>query len=296
MSTSTYDTILKHVTDADFRTWGAAWKAALTAIGLTNTTDTGQIDWTTVTIPLATGTYAGYEVWRFNDTLQATKPIFIRFDYGTGNNIDAPQINCQIGTGSDGSGNLTGLLSTTPNPILQGATPVSAVTPYASYFCYSTVVGALCIAFKLGGAGLHVPGYGFVCIGRSCSSVGAPTNSGVTIYSYGLSNGQPGIAQSISFGDAAVYAQHSNYAIVVGNVLGSAVGSNIQVYLNWAHYPRVEPVNWICTAITDEVGRVTLLTPLVGSTSHTYLGLGENSPWASPGSNQSHYSFAMLYE
>lgn len=290
MSINSTDTVFNHATDADFRTWGAQFSAALLAVGLTHTADTGQIDWTTVLNP-ASGS-AGYEIWRFNDTLQATKPIFIRFDFGS-QSAGVPAIWVQIGTATDGAGNFTGVsFSTALAPMTINTLIASGVTPYANYFCYSTVVGALCIAFKLGGAGLTAPGYGMCLIGRSCDSTGAPTTTGVTIYTGGVS---PAVAQSVVFGLAA-YAQHQNYGLVVGNVLGSAVGANVQAYLNWAHYPRVEPVNWACSLISDEFPRVLFTTPLVGATAHTYLSLGINSPVASPGSNNIHYCFGMLYE
>jgi len=71
-------------TDAEFRTWGSGIAAALQACGLVKTSDTGQIDWATVTRPGASHTAAGYEIYRFNDSLQATKPVLIKVEYGNG--------------------------------------------------------------------------------------------------------------------------------------------------------------------------------------------------------------------
>jgi hypothetical protein len=68
--------------DATFRVWGSGLAAQIAAMGLVQTSDTGQINWATVTRP-AIGALAGYEMWRFNDALQATKPVFIRLDYGS---------------------------------------------------------------------------------------------------------------------------------------------------------------------------------------------------------------------
>jgi hypothetical protein len=70
--------------DSDFRSWGSGLSAQLAAIGLVKTSDTGQIDWTTVLKPTSSGQIRGFEIWRFNDALQATKPVFIRLDYGSG--------------------------------------------------------------------------------------------------------------------------------------------------------------------------------------------------------------------
>lgn len=292
---TSYDTIIKHTTDAEFRAWGLAIKTALAAVGLTQTADSGQIDWASVTIPGST-TKAGYEIWRFNDAAQGAAPIFLKLKYGTASATDAPALSVQVGISSDGSGNLngSGALST-EREVFGDSAPFSTVTPYGSYFCYNTDLGALTMAWKLGGqAGVTQPGYGFFAVGRSCDSAGAPTTDGATFYSYGA--GSTIIAQALDFTNDVAYTEHQNHNIVVGNVLSSMVGINVQAYLHWTHYPRVEPINWLCTIIEDEISRQTFTTSLVGVTDHTYLSLGINSPPASPGSNQAHYAIGMLYE
>lgn len=97
--------------DANFRAWGSYISARLTAVGITVTADTGQINWTTVLTPSGVGVYAGYEIRQFTDTLQATAPVFIKIEYGEGAGADNPAIRMQFGSGSNGSGALTGTLS-----------------------------------------------------------------------------------------------------------------------------------------------------------------------------------------
>lgn len=99
-------------TDADFRTWGSTISAALATLGLVQTADTGQINWTTVSKPAGTNTAQGYEIWRFADSQQGTTPIFLKIEYGSGSAIDRPSIWTSIGSASNGSGTLTGQLST----------------------------------------------------------------------------------------------------------------------------------------------------------------------------------------
>lgn len=91
-----------------FRIWGKAISDALTALGMIKTADTGQIDWATVIKPLP-NTIAGYEVWRFNDSLQSTVPIFFNLSYGTANSGNHPRLVITIGSNSDGAGVITGL-------------------------------------------------------------------------------------------------------------------------------------------------------------------------------------------
>lgn len=95
--------------DADFRAWGKNISDGLTAFGWVQTADTGQINWTTVAKPVGGAAVAGYEVWRMNDALQATKPVYLKIEYGTSNGPNTGGLFTTIGTqGTNGAGNLVG--------------------------------------------------------------------------------------------------------------------------------------------------------------------------------------------
>lgn len=112
--------VILHNSDAAFRSWGQTIANAIVAAGLVKTTDTGQIDWGTVTKPIA-NTAGGYEIYRFDDALQATRPIFIKFEFGTGGSVNNPQMWVTAGTATDGAGNITSHASF-PNTILSRRT------------------------------------------------------------------------------------------------------------------------------------------------------------------------------
>ncbi len=98
-------------TDANFRLWGSGLSDAIQAVGLVKTSDTGQINWTTVTRPTTANTMQGYEIFRFNDSLQGTAPIFIKLEYGSGNyGVLTPAYKTTVGKGTDGAGNITSVL------------------------------------------------------------------------------------------------------------------------------------------------------------------------------------------
>lgn len=97
-------------TDAAFRAWCQGIAAQLVIAGLVKTTDTGQIDNTTILKPSTASAPSGYEIYRFNDTLQATKPIFIKIEYGCGSLTDYPGLWFTVGTATNGSGVLGGQL------------------------------------------------------------------------------------------------------------------------------------------------------------------------------------------
>lgn len=108
MTTSSAAISVPTTTDAAFRTAGSAFSGVLSAIGLTQTSDTGQVNWSTVTKPGSINTDGGYEIWRLNDSAQSTHPIFLKVRYGVGGAVDRFRVEIDLGEGSNGSGTLTG--------------------------------------------------------------------------------------------------------------------------------------------------------------------------------------------
>jgi hypothetical protein len=111
MTAYTWMAQYQQTTDAEFRAWGSAIKTALSTVGFVQTSDTGQIDWTTVLAPTVATTSQGYEIWRLNDAAQSTCPIYFKIEYGSGSTTPSarPNIWVTIGTGSNGSGTITGV-------------------------------------------------------------------------------------------------------------------------------------------------------------------------------------------
>jgi hypothetical protein len=167
-------------TDADFRTWGTGIAAQLTACGLTQTSNTGQINWTTVTKPSANGTLQGYEIWRFADTLQSTAPFFIRLDYGSGSFADTPSLFVQVGTGTNGAGTLTGVTSQ-PSLIYSSHSKSAGVT-LNSYCCGSTATGRIMLMNNVDPADWWC-WQGF-CIERARDGSGVTSGDGVGVQSF----------------------------------------------------------------------------------------------------------------
>lgn len=108
MALETFDCAMTNATDAQFREWGKAISDSLQAVGIVKTADSGQIDWATVAAPTSANTQMGYEIYRFNDTLQSTAPVFIKLAFGSGTSYSHPALWISVGTGSNGSGTITG--------------------------------------------------------------------------------------------------------------------------------------------------------------------------------------------
>jgi hypothetical protein len=172
---TTTSLIPTNATDADFRAWGSAFAAKLLAAGFVKASDTGQIDWVTVARAGVVSTAAGYEIWKFNDALQATVPVYFKVEYGAGaTNINNPGLWFTFGSGSNGTGTLTGVLS-------------------SRLHIYSTALTVLCTCYWSGdtnrfAAALFIAGTGvtnsntmLVSFERTVDGNGAPTSEGVLI-------------------------------------------------------------------------------------------------------------------
>lgn len=108
MTTASNALAYNNTTDADFRAWGSAVSAMLATCGLVQTANTGQINWTTVAKPTGATTYMGYEIWRFNDSLQSTAPVFIKVEYGSGGTATVPGMAITVGASTNGAGTISG--------------------------------------------------------------------------------------------------------------------------------------------------------------------------------------------
>lgn len=268
--------VTSFTTDAKFRSWGSAVSAAIVASGLTVTGDTGQINWTTVTKPVATNTKAGYEVYRFNDTLQSTKPIFFRIDYGSSNvaSGNSPGTWLTVGTGSDGAGNITGVGMV----VTQGFSGAGAVNNATCTVgaAYSTTAGACTII-----AGLAVstnnPHYagGLWCVARTCDSSGNPTGDGVVTYNH-TDKANPAI-RCASFSPAVAQASRNVGSGSISPAASISTGSVVQLYKNYALIPAPYGTLGAVSYYTADITALSTFSaaPFTG-TSHTYLALGIN--------------------
>jgi hypothetical protein len=308
MTTYSFVSSWSYVDDAAFRAWGSSFSNALLTVGLTKTADTGQIDWLTVTKPLANNT-AGYEIWRFNDALQSTMPIYMKFWFNSGTNIIYPTMNVQFGTGSDGAGNLTGPSAvfgsddvySSPNRVFTGTTP-GALT-YPSYFCYNTTYGTFSFIWKYGstsGGEMH----GFMSVARMSNVDGTPNDAGVNVIFF--QGPQVTSPSGLTF-TATDY--RANYDIYTSSGVGfvtipstaasSPNPSQPQAFVGFASCPAVYPVVAWCGYHDTEV---TILSSfqatLLGSTPITYLALSDGAGQIADemGYNVDYGGFAILYE
>lgn len=86
------------------------WLAGILAAGgFVKTTESGEVNTSTVTWPGSDGS-SGFQIWRMDDALQATVPCFFKLEVTRSGSASSVTLAITIGTGSDGSGNITGVV------------------------------------------------------------------------------------------------------------------------------------------------------------------------------------------
>lgn len=287
MTTATAQSTFSHNSDAEFRTWGKHVHDTLWFSGLTQASDTGQINWATALRP-GSGIMAGYEIFKFDDALQATAPVFIRVEYRTGAGTNRPAIFIIVGTATDGAGNMIGVNSGQLDISVSTATPTVG-TQYPSFACQMDgYIGA-----ALGcGAGSGQVLFFFV-VDRFRDDAGVQTGEGVAVYyRYNASAGQlrfPAPSSWLTVG--------TQFCLVPGLASLAAVGDEVQVF---RHYfmpaGRVRGVNGICTHMQAEFGQAATFTvDLYPGDPHQYLALGAWTQSFSSSNNTAH-SAAIRFE
>lgn len=158
---------------------------------LTQTADTGQIDLVAGTFTPTINTSGGYEIFYLNDSLHATKPVYVKIEYGWGNADTAnPQVWLTIGSGSNGSGTLTGNLSSRRAALAGQGTAWGSSTVHMCYANGATADSAVVWAGWWGGASYAgTLGGGLFIIERSRDADGTPNANGVYITTAGCGEG-----------------------------------------------------------------------------------------------------------
>lgn len=296
MTTRAWSYPIANSNDATFRGWVTDFSTKLGEVGLQRTSDTGQINLTTVTRPTAGNTSAGYEIWRFPGTA-----IFIKFEYGTSSSTSSPQMWITVGTNSDGAGNLTGVVSarrTCNGSSFNG----NGTTLNTSYMCFSEASGFFGFSAYLGAGAVSVPAVftSFIC--RTVSVLGAPDGQGITVYWRGTDT-SPSSAAVQALNTVTNTAQPIDtagfYCVVPHAIVNTVVSGDQQAFLHWTAMPRVYPVMQIVTVASSEFLPTTTFTAtVVGNTPKNYITLDSNIHGTYTGTTTSTPAFrcAMLWE
>lgn len=284
MATTSYNVPAQITTDAEFRTWGSSLKAALAAVGLVQAADTGQIDWTTVTKPTVGNTAAGYEIWEFNDTLQATAPVFIKIEYGTAASATQPSLWVTVGTSTNGAGALGGQMSTRKQ---LNQSQSATATVYTSY-----VSGASNrLSFCLMATSLTAATAMTVNIERSHDATGADTADGISVFTVSTSNST--FEQFIPTPTGSPPSADTAAPALVGTGNTAVVGSDTGLYPHFPFYGKaLNPKLGVLSYKVSDIADLAVITVSMYGSNHNYMALGSNA--SGNGASQKNDSFSRL--
>jgi hypothetical protein len=290
MATAQTNTPINHTTTAGFNAWFNEIITQLLAVGLTQTTDTGQISTGgSVAIP-ASSTSAGYTIWKFNDTLQSTSPVFLKLEFGSSVTITVPAIWITIGSGSNGSGTLTGTVGTRRS-VVSGAAPTSTSANYVSNFCYNSTYGVLGLVWKQGAyGGFSYSTEGGFYIYRSNSSAGAASGDAVMLITNNTSatatQYTSGFQECLSFLTNTIYGVGSGTPqtpsafwaaapLMANTYVSTSYGGNVQPFPVFYATP-VYAISAFCALglSADFAVTATFSIAIIGSTALTFMSMG----------------------
>ena len=260
--------------DAEFRAWGSMFSGALAAVGMVQTSDTGQINWSTATRAASGGT-AGYEIWRMGDAMQSVFPVFIKFEYGSMSTDKIPGMRITVGSGSNGSGSITGAFvgrfEATANGSLDtsGASRPTLVSHTDGLFGFELASGAINFA----GAGPVATMF----ISRTVDEAGIATGDGLLVVC-GVSNSTTITAVAPG---GVTSSPGAHIALVPTSITSGGTPDGLQAFPQYVFLPKMFRVAGSVTVHSSTVGAFTEFgaTP-VGSTERTYIRLG-----GAPGTN-----------
>ena len=248
-----------------------------------------------VTIP-GTGTSGGYEIWRFADST-----LYLKFEYGTAGTSNYPQMWVTVGTGSNGSGTITGTNQTsTRNIFTFGQVVASSVANYTSYM--SATANHFAVVWKANGAAGSPPTpVGFLVVGKTVDGTGAATTTGYAVLRMGQLGANCELQSVRLIATAAVGTATTKFCLVPNEPASSLdAAGNYQCYMSYMTVPDALPFMWASAVNFNDLPLgTTFSVAQVGATARTYLSCGPISAFGSISVNNhsaTRYSWAMLYE
>jgi len=270
MTVSRFNVPITNETVTTYRAWGLGFSNAFKAVGLIQTANTGQVNWATVSLPTTGVITRDYEIFRFNDALQATRPVFIRISYGTSNVGDRPFLSVRAGTATDGAGNLTGLISN-EFPVYINLAPLPFESPQLVFGDTSSV------AFSGSTSSTGQPYASiFACvIERSRSELGIPNGDGLWL-SVGTTSVSP-VAQTqiLSFTLNSFTPVVSGHPFAVPTKLSSfLMGTALAVFPAIIATPKVQgPGLALLACGFSDFPRLTEQQITIGGTLRNYIAI-----------------------
>lgn len=273
---------------AAFQSWAQFWESAL-GVGWVRTADTGQTNAAALAIPPAINTIMGYQIWRMADALQATHPIFLKIEFGSGTSVNNVGLWLTVGTGTDGAGTITGVLRARYSIIATANTAITSAS-YASA-AGSRFVGVVSTAAT--GQSTII----WFSIERTVDNSGSYNSDGIIMYSG--SQAAPGAAISayIPYTGTAPGAESGfHYLLSNNNPTLHGLNVGVSLFVPMSGYAMQPGINLLATRAADFANYAVITCPVYGVT-RTYQHVGPNVTLPRGATNSDPTSrLAILYE
>jgi hypothetical protein len=296
MTTVAYSSPIGYSTTAQLRAWVLELHNALIAAGMVQHTDTGQVDPTTMTLA-AVNVSSGYKIYRFNDSLQATAPIYIKLEFGLVGNATTPGCWLTVGTGTNGSGTINGLSITRVAIVLQ-VQILSETRPFLTNICVQD--GYLAVLHKRQSLGLTTGSndvnFAFV-VSRTVDDAGALTAEGVRVAYTQATTSAAMAAVTLKFSTSYNSGASVNWIAKYGAVASAYHGAGvIGIFKGVGSLPRVYIDPFIVGYLrTELINNSTFSFAAVGGVSRTYLAVGDNISHMGFGGTNGTDGLAIVY-
>lgn len=164
----------------NFKQWAQAISTAFSTFGWLQSSDTGQVNWSSLAAVPGSGAYV-YDIWQPNDGLTN---FFLKVEYGNVT-ANAPNVRVSVGTSTNGAGTLTGNI-VGPLSVSGNGSPSGSTT--ATYECnFSGAAGRFAAMLWRNGP-LSTACQQLFAVERSLNTGGSYTGSYVTLWALGYSN------------------------------------------------------------------------------------------------------------
>jgi hypothetical protein len=242
---------------------GASGTVTVAKVSQVNETHAGSAT-TTAIAAVPAATYV-YEIWKANDSQASTLPIYVKIGYGSSTSF--PGLQFTVGTGSNGTGTITNILS--GFSAFGGTTSNQGATTYPCYFSGDAGEFRMSLWVTLANSNCQV----FFAVERSKDGSGNKTSAYFTAIAFGASMG---IRQQ-SCDSPTTFPPYDNWTTAVTTSSGNrATGFYNGTVAAFPFFPLLgtlgNPMLGIMACVAGDVTDNTTVTvaSMYGST-HTYL-------------------------
>lgn len=276
MATSNQALVRDNSTLTNFKQWAKAIDDFFTTAGWARSSDTGQVNWGTISTVPTSGNYV-YAIWQPQDGLTT---FYLKVEYGSGSGSGPnPRMRLSLSTATNGAGVLSGFVTNLKILPPTDLNVTSSVTQWQCYFSGDT--GRMAVMMWRDESSTHSPV--LFTVQRSLNASGSPTSGYVTLVLIGATDGYSNVLlqQTVVFGTGVTATPTSSNGRL--NVLGGTYptpsdlfNSNIAispVFPNVGYFDN--PMDILVTGASNDFTEGTQYTIAAGNMpygiSHTYI-------------------------